>query len=138
MDLKWDDSLLTGVGLVDDQHKELIERAAKLEKALNQDDNKEVSNMIVFLENYVLKHFKDEEDLMQEYNYPRYDSQKRAHDLFVEKFGEIRKEFETTGITMPLKAKLKVNVNSWLIGHINTMDKALGEYMQEQNYSKAS
>ncbi len=137
MVIEWDDSLMTGVESVDAQHKELIERAARLETALINNDNQEVSSMISFLEYYIIKHFSDEEILMKKYNYPDYNLQKKAHELFVESFSKIKKEFETTGITTSLSLSLKANINDWLIRHINTMDKKLGEYMQEKESSQA-
>ncbi len=137
MTIEWNDSLTTGVEAVDHQHKELIDRAAKLERALDNNDNDEVKNMIVFLEDYVIEHFRDEEELMQKHNYPDYPLQKNAHDLFVDTFNEIKKEFEAAGITDSLKEKLKVNMNTWLLRHIHVMDKKLGEYMQEKESSQA-
>ncbi len=132
MVLGWSDSLLTGVDSVDNQHKELIERAIKLEKAVADKDKAVVAETMAFLQYYVTQHFKDEEELMLKHNYPGYDAQKNAHDLFVKKLAEIKEGFESTGVTTALMAKLKVNVNSWLVGHINTMDKQLGKYMQEK------
>lgn len=131
--MEWSDSLATGVESVDKQHRELIIRAPDLNKALELGDDLLVKDMIFFLEEYVVKHFHDEEKLMRQYNYSGYEAQKRAHDCFVKAFTEIKEEFEAEGITKSVKAKLQVHVNSWLIGHIKIMDKNLGEYIQRQN-----
>ena len=131
MVIAWDDSLATGVAQVDDQHKELIDRVAKLEIALNEGKgDQEIKGIIQFLESYVIKHFHDEETLMTKHNYPGYDAQRQAHQTFIEKFGEMKKDFEADGVTPGLRAKLKINVIVWLVSHINSMDRKLGEFMK--------
>ncbi len=132
MALEWDESLATGVKSVDKQHRELIVRASDLNKSLELNDETLVKDTLCFLEEYVIKHFHDEEELMLKYDYSGYPAQKKAHDGFARMFSDIKEEFEKDGITESLKAKLQVNLNSWLIGHINTMDKNLGQYIQKQ------
>ncbi len=132
MTIEWSDSLATGVASVDCQHKELIQKAGLLEEALQNPGNsdQEITKLIKFLETYVVQHFKDEEELMLANQYPGYPAQKHAHDTFIENFKELKALFNQEGITPALRAKLKIQVNGWLVGHIQTLDKKLGEFMK--------
>ena len=77
---------------------------------------------------HVRVHFDEEEELMEEYDYPFLDMHTMAHDLFKadmnyaetrwKRFGEIERI-----ISFVLKSP------EWLTNHITTNDVALGEYL---------
>lgn len=61
MAYKWTPDLETGNSLIDGQHKELIEAINKLLDACgNGKGRAEIEATLVFLNNYVVKHFNDE------------------------------------------------------------------------------
>lgn len=134
MIIQWDDSLETGFLPVDNQHRELIRRAMELESMIEAGNasDAEVSGMIDFLESYVVEHFEDEEAIMRKVDYPGYEKQRQAHQKFLINFNEIKMRFMTEGASDVVKAKLQSQVNFWLINHINTLDKELGQYMQHR------
>jgi hemerythrin-like metal-binding protein len=78
--------------------------------------------------NHVRAHFDEEEELMEEYDYPFVDMHTMAHDLFKadmnyaetrwKRFGEIERIIDFVRKSP-----------EWLTNHITTNDVALGEYL---------
>ena len=84
--MPWSPSLSVGIELLDNQHKEWIERAEELFDAGKKNQAREyIGEMLDFLEAYTKKHFRDEEKYMREIRYPEYEEQRKAHAAFVER-----------------------------------------------------
>lgn len=133
MAVEWKESLAVGVKEIDDQHKELFKRVNDLFEACNQGKGKEeVGKIINFLGDYVISHFNTEEKLQQKYNYPDYPSHKKEHELFIQEFTELKKQFEAEGPTGLFVIKINKKVIDWLIQHIGRVDKALGAYLKDK------
>lgn len=66
MNLNWDNNLATGIVNIDNQHKELFDRINKLLIAMKEGKGKdEVIGTLNFLEDYVIKHFTEEEEIQK-------------------------------------------------------------------------
>ncbi|TDA70564.1 MAG: bacteriohemerythrin [Clostridia bacterium] len=129
--MQWSNSLATGVGEIDSQHKELIERVNKLLEACNQGRGKEeVGGIIKFLEDYVVTHFGTEERFMARYAYPEAAAHKQQHAEFVKNFGELKSQFAADGPSLQFVMRVNRVVVDWLINHISKVDKALGAYLK--------
>ena len=64
MAIEWTEDLATGVNKIDNQHKELFKRINNLLEACNQGRGKnEVEKVIKFLDDYVIIHFSEEENI---------------------------------------------------------------------------
>ena len=131
MAYKWTPDLETGNSLIDGQHKELIEAINKLLDACgNGKGRAEIEATLVFLNNYVVKHFNDEEVLQQRYKYPDAVNHKRYHEAFKVTVREIISEFRKDGATVALVAKVNTAIAGWLLNHIKREDVKVAAHIK--------
>ena len=129
MAIMWTPDLSVGVDHIDEQHKIWFEKANELFEAGKEGRAKEyINTMIDFLDEYSKKHFKDEEAYMEKIGYPELDAQKRAHASFVERLAKLKKDYNESGGNITIIINANKMVLDWLINHIRTMDKKIGEY----------
>lgn len=127
MAIGWNKSLETGISVVDSQHRALVDKLNEFFEACIQKKGKEeLMSMIKFLENYVVFHFKTEEDIMQRNKFPGYLKHKTMHDDFIKEFLKIKDRFEKEGATLELVNSTTKFLTNWLIEHISKVDKQLG------------
>ena len=129
----WNDSLLIGVELIDDEHRKLIMFIDKLIDSMRQGKSKEeISQILNNSTNYAKEHLRDEENLLERCAYPGINAHKRQHAQFTMQVGELVKEFKNTGSNVALIAKMNKTLAEWLVGHISTEDKKIGEFINKQ------
>lgn len=134
MSLIWDSRMTTGVDKIDNQHKELFDRINKLVTAMKSGKGKdEVINTLDFLEEYVIRHFNDEEELQKQNNYPKYEIQHKEHEELKKSLKELRKIFETTGVSAIFVITVQQKISSWCRKHIIELDKDLGDFLLEKS-----
>lgn len=132
MHIEWTSDLATGVGEIDNQHKEIFKRFDRLFTACGEGRGKEeVLKLLVFLEDYVKEHFTAEERLQMRSGYPDYPSHKAAHQQFVADVEKLTREFRDEGVTLPLVIQTNKTLSSWLIQHIKRVDTAFAAYLRE-------
>ncbi len=129
MAIEWSDSLATGVGWQDKQHKELFRRINSLLDAMNVGLGKEeVSRLFTFLDEYFVVHFEAEEQAMNRYRYPGLIAHLAEHMGFIERVSALKDECGA-GITTGSVIKVQRLVVDWLVNHIGGVDKALGKFL---------
>ncbi|HEY3375751.1 MAG TPA: bacteriohemerythrin [Candidatus Aquicultor sp.] len=136
---KWTDELKTGVSDVDKQHKELINLINNLHDALIQGKGKErVEEALTFLSNYVVEHFKCEEDLMLKHNYTGFPAHKREHERFVYDVTALANDFKQTANPSFLAITLQKSIVDWLVNHILKVDKEMAKFIIEKTGGRAA
>jgi len=131
MAVQWTENLAVGVDEIDDQHKGIFSRVNNLLSAMAQGKGREeVGKVLTYLANYVVKHFKAEEDLMSKNNYAGYPAQKAEHMQFIKDFSGLKREFETNGVTSHLVIQTQRQLCDWLTKHIGNEDKKLGTFLR--------
>lgn len=131
MGIEWRDSLSVGVTDIDNQHKELLLRFDRLLKACESGQGRsELEKLLAFLNEYVVKHFNDEEALQKLRNYPGYDSHKKEHEYFVARIREVCREVEQEGVALHHVMETNNLLLKWLINHISTVDVELGRFLK--------
>ncbi len=134
MALQWSDNLSVGVKEIDDEHKELIAKVNDLYTACSQGKGRaEVANTVNFLSEYVIFHFRDEERLQKKISYPYYAAHKAQHDAFIKDFTVLKNKIDKDGASIDMLMRINRVVVEWLIKHIGNSDKAIGEYIRENN-----
>jgi hemerythrin len=121
--------LKTNILHIDRQHKELVElvnRAVAL--GLRNQNREEMKDCLVFLGEYVVRHFGDEEKLQIESEYPFYLQHKKSHDDFIETFKVMYAGFIKFGPSSKLSYMLSNTVVNWLIKHIKMEDAKFGKH----------
>lgn len=130
MAIKWTPNLSVGVDFIDEQHKTWFEKADQLFSAGQRGEGKEyILQMFDFLDDYTKTHFRDEEKYMESISYPELEAQKKAHAHFVEELVRIRRDFTESGGNLVSLVKANKLILDWLINHISSMDKKIGEYV---------
>ena len=85
-----------------------------------------------FLMDYTEFHFKDEEKLQEEHQYPLLQAHKDQHAKFVQAVEDLRNMLEEEeGPTEAFVEAVKKNVVEWLLNHIQIWDKQVAAYVQE-------
>ncbi|MFQ5441790.1 MAG: bacteriohemerythrin [Thermodesulfobacteriota bacterium] len=131
MSIEWSKKLSTGVKWQDSQHRELFSRINGLLDAMNLGLGKdEVVKLYKFLDEYFVVHFDTEEQAMHRYNYPDSVAHLAEHTRFIDEVSGLEKEAEG-GVTTELVVKTQRQVVDWLVNHIGSIDKRLGEFLKE-------
>jgi len=131
--IQWRESYAIGIKQIDDQHKQLFDTVDKLFTACSQGKGKEeVGNALKFLEEYTKVHFRDEQQLHAQYNYPERFIHKEVHDNFLKTFTELQNEFNEKGAGVLFVSTVNKLFLDWLIKHIGSMDKAFAAFVKGQ------
>jgi len=125
--IEWEASLETGMALIDEQHRTLIEQIKILADHARPD---RIPETLRFLENYVVEHFGTEENLHDETDYPESEAHLDVHNAFIQTFLDFKKEYEANGEEERLLMLLKLTklLSAWLREHITEMDRRFAEY----------
>ncbi len=130
--LKWQDEYSVGVAQIDEEHKALIGMInAAHAHANGLAGSKTVKVLIEEMQAYAANHFKTEEKLMEEYEFPLAERHIAAHVQFAEYVGNADKEFATEYF-VPGTIKIVSFLAEWLKVHILETDKVLGEFLREK------
>jgi hemerythrin len=133
MAIEWTDDLATGVGEIDEQHKELFGRVNSLLDACKAGKGKEeVEKTLDFLSSYVLEHFGTEEQMMRKHEYPNFDEHKVQHEAFIADVAKLREELSQGGAGVALIIRTNAAVVDWLLKHIRKTDKLMGGFLKSK------
>ena len=123
--------LEVGVLEIDEQHKELINRLnSLLSMGQGADSREETQKTLDLLEEYIVKHFTDEEELQKQNKYPEYESHKKMHQLYIGEFQKLKKEFATSGHSLKFTMDLNNSLINWIVKHIKSADVELGKFLK--------
>jgi len=126
--IEWDLSLSCPFGLIDQHHQELIGTFVKyINLPDEQKTGPEATEMVAFLRNYVMSHFKYEEGLMKEHNYPEAPEHKKAHRNFVAAYQKIVDTHRRDGDLLKLRSGT-IAMLDWFIEHIHEFDMKMSKY----------
>ncbi|AAM23555.1 hemerythrin [Caldanaerobacter subterraneus subsp. tengcongensis MB4] len=131
--IKWTESLSVGNETIDSQHKELIQKINDVLEACNRQHGKEkVVEVMQFLKDYTVKHFKDEENLMKKYQYPMYEEHKKIHEDLVKKVEDLDERIKREGVSLSVVMTVNKTLVDWFVNHISKEDKKVGEYIKNR------
>ena len=124
--IEWRDGFKIKIPQIDAEHQHLFH----LVKALNLAS---VDQTIEELLDYVVTHFSNEQELMEQSGYPAFEQHLKLH----EEFGAQVAEFLGSGEpwTEDRIQVLRRFLNKWLIGHIMTHDLRFGRWYQDHRPS---
>lgn len=126
----FDDTLRTGIQLIDDEHECLIRLTNSLIDALSDDTTGNVHLSILELGNYCETHFSHEEELMSLVNYHSIDAHKFAHREFIDLQRHIRGAYDIFDQIINVKA-LVLYLEDWIKVHISVTDFAYVQLMND-------
>lgn len=128
--LDFTDEYLTGIPLIDKEHRELFRIIGDVQRVnadeLVTDKYDEIVSLLEQLMDYTKFHFADEEEYMKQIDYEGLPAQKRAHDAFVSKLEEMDLAHIDENQQETLDELLEF-LTEWLINHILNTDKKIGQ-----------
>lgn len=124
----FDDSFLTGIPLIDDEHKTLFDIIRNvhvtIQTELVHDKFDAIMNILEELKEYTRVHFTDEENYMREIGYEGLEQQKILHQLFIDKLNELDLDDVDDNQEAYLYDFLAF-LQNWLVNHILKVDKLI-------------
>jgi hemerythrin len=127
--INWDNSLSVNVGIIDTQHKKLIDLINKLYDAMSQGQGATVlKDVLTNLLSYTKTHFDYEVSLLEKFQYPQVEHQKTEHSKFVQKLKDLIRQYNS-GNTL-ITNQILVFLKDWLVSHIKVSDKKYTPYLE--------
>ena len=125
--------LMTNIEIIDKQHKALIKCINEIVAMGTDAANKDaVDRHLLFLGNYVIKHFHDEEQVQIEVGYPQYEQHRQMHQDFVESYKTFLAQYKIDGPSVNFMLQLNRAVVRWILQHIKESDLDLAYYIREK------
>jgi hemerythrin len=126
--LEWTDDLDVHVNSMNSEHKRLIDLMNKLYD-LNEGEapKDQLIKALTDLKDYTIKHFKDEEKIMEKLEFPKLNNHKFIHKNLLEKIDALATDFiEGPGDLLP--DAVFSFLRHWLSAHIKGIDGQYGRY----------
>ena len=125
--------MMVGNAKIDNQHKELVDRLNTI-VAMGADavSKEETQKTLKLLNDYVVKHFTDEEALQKQSDFPKYEWHKGQHQLFIDELTKLKKELDTNGHSPQFALSLRNSIIAWIVRHIKSADVALGKHLKSK------
>jgi len=128
--IRWKDEFLTGIEVIDSQHKVLFDMADRCYKLLKDEFITDKYNKIVELlddlKEYTVFHFRTEEEYMLSIGYKKFLSHKVEHDVFIDKVNKVDFNQIEVDQNQYIKGILEFIVE-WIVQHILQKDKLIVE-----------
>jgi hemerythrin len=134
----WKESLCIGVEGIDEQHKALFDKTEELLKNVNSgvDNHKqECIAAILFLKDYAVKHFQDEEAYQKSIDYPEYEEHKELHESFIQTVLSHEKKMAESDFAEKHVKEFTGTLVAWLVYHVSNTDQKIGQYLRENGSS---
>jgi len=133
MIFNWQKKLIHDIEPMDSEHVQIIEQMDKLYEAIQQRASNEVIlETMTFLSKYVDEHFKSEEKLQRETNYPNYEEHIKLHAEFKDRVKKMTQKIETDGLNTSLKIEISKMIIEWFKNHIAEDDKLIAEHSKKE------
>lgn len=133
-EIAWTPDLAVDAGLIDEQHKQLIERMNELDRAVRHTRGvPKIIKTLDFLIEYTDFHFGTEEKNMVELGYPQLEYHRGQHAEFVTTLKNLEMDFEEEGATEALAESINTFMFNWLVKHIKTVDVQFGRFLEEND-----
>jgi hemerythrin len=128
---QWRGAYNTNIREMDKDHQALFQTANRLYEEISSGRNKFVlSETLDFLIRYTEEHFSNEEKLMEDYDFPGYESHIKQHERLIFEVQELKDKFLAGEIQMDMRI---INfLKDWIINHILTEDRQYGPYLNDK------
>ena len=131
MPISWTADLDTGIPLIDQQHRRIVDFINHLEVAKNAGDKEAVKQIVYDCVDYTLSHFAFEESLQEEAGYAYCKPHKTVHELFARKVSEYQERMD---LGDDVAEELHATLARWLVNHIKRDD---ADYVESVRASTA-
>jgi len=126
---EWNDELLVGIDLIDQQHREYFARVNQLLAACQAGDAERIQDTFNFLRDYVVFHFDAEQQVMQYHAYPDMEAHVEQHEYFGLECDGLGAEIADKPENPELGDLASNLLVDWFVNHIRQVDRRLGKYL---------
>jgi len=129
------EELMTGIEHIDSAHFSIVKQVNTVLETLKNTEAKTVINQSIhYLENHLIEHFQDEEELQIASGYPDYKDHHKAHEQLVEEMSVLFEEYDSYANLSTTKKMIIKLISEVLFNHIQTMDKSLADHIRKSQY----
>jgi hemerythrin len=130
--IEWsDEKLSVKVGMIDRQHKKMVDMVNELYDSIEAKREKELlAQLLIKLVHYTRYHFATEEKYFRQHQYPEMPVHKAQHDQLREQVADLDERY-FTGDKMITPEVMKL-LNDWLFDHIIGSDRKFGQFLNEK------
>jgi hemerythrin len=132
---QWNPDLSMQNEVIDTHHKELFKLVSMLDSALADGSDEGIQHILEFLQDYVLDHFDEEEELMQETGYPGLRHHHTDHIYFRAIVADLEADFKNGTFRTHLIFRIRQFIDK-LVQHILTIDGQLAVHLKGLNTDK--
>ena len=136
----WKESLRIGVDIIDSQHIELFSRIERLLREVYDsgvENKKECIDAIIFLKNYAIRHFSDEEAYQLSIGYKDFTAHKKLHSDFIQTvLGHERKMLASDFAEKDVR-EFAGTLIAWLLYHVADSDQKIGKDIKKKKQDKS-
>ena len=130
--MNWDNNYKINIEVIDDQHKGMLDLISRITGDYNaEEQRRRIADTVRELVSYTARHFADEQKLMNQIDYPDYQSHVRLHKEFI---------IHVKGILIRLRkgknvdlAEIRQFLEKWWIDHIVIEDSRFGKYYNSKS-----
>ena len=119
--IQWSPTLETGIDVIDQQHKRIVDYINALRIAQGKGDRGAVAKTIDDVIDYTQSHFGFEEVLLADAEYPLLNAHKKVHELFIRRVSDLSLRFKNGEDNIAVE--MHQLLGRWLINHIQTEDR---------------
>lgn len=133
----WKEKYMLGVPLIDEQHQELFRRVTDFVEIVRkpvpwEQKTEQVNQTLDFMKDYVVTHFRDEENLQRELGYPELPSHRKLHQEMVAYVLDISRQYEENGYQEQLMQQFAGRLLAWLINHVASEDQKIADFAKRK------
>jgi hemerythrin-like metal-binding protein len=122
----WKDAFNIGISDIDRQHRDFMNLLNTSEKKIAAMAGSGINQSIFDqLKRYASDHFRLEEKLMEEYNYPELKKQRRMHEYFETQMSKMESSLENIAPN-----RMFTFMKQWLLEHIMEEDMQFAKYLK--------
>jgi len=136
--VSWSNKFASGIKLIDDQHKGLVDLVNEMFKHVTGNAVQERNYFNIVIQeavNYVKVHFATEEKMMIATKFPEYQEHKKEHESFIIAVVENIKDYES-GKRHTLSSFTRF-LKDWILSHVALIDKKYFDYFNKIATRKA-
>ncbi|WP_204154112.1 bacteriohemerythrin [Leptolyngbya sp. CCY15150] len=128
----WHNDYCTGDDRIDREHRSLFDMVNDLHHALERSAPLlELRDLLTTMATHTVEHFRHEEALMQDHQYPGYARHKQVHDNLLAKVNSLINRLERGEAV--LGSEVTACLTEWLAHHIRGEDQSMIRFFQAQN-----
>lgn len=129
---QWTDALKTNNSKIDADHKMIIEKAQELSNAMADGKGRDqVIETVNFLQDYVKKHFQEEEMMQKTSQYPEFELHKKNHTYFISELDQLATKIRQNPSSTVNVLELNKLISGWFFNHIKKLDVEVAKHITQ-------